>query len=121
RIVVPPGNILGASGDGSPSVAGPIPGLPPGSSSGSPSPAKPASGGGEGASAATRDGASKGAAPGAPAAGGVLPARASVASTPGVIIRPPDGNFDAVVVQSSGLDQFPETKNLLTGRPTYTV
>jgi len=39
----------------------------------------------------------------------------------GVITRPADGNFDAVVVQSSGLDQFPESRNMLSGRPIYTV
>jgi hypothetical protein len=37
------------------------------------------------------------------------------------VIRRPGGNFDAVVVQSSPLDQFPEAKGLLTGRPIYTV
>jgi hypothetical protein len=38
-----------------------------------------------------------------------------------VIVRPRDGRFDAMVVQSSSLDQFPEGKGLLTGRPIYTV
>jgi hypothetical protein len=40
---------------------------------------------------------------------------------PQLIIRPANGRFDAVVVQSSPLDQFPESKELLTGRPIYTV
>ncbi len=40
---------------------------------------------------------------------------------PQVILRPATGRFDAVVVQSSPLDQFPESKELLTGRPIYTV
>ena len=38
-----------------------------------------------------------------------------------VIVRPSNGNFDAVIIQSSSLDQFPETKSLLLGRPIYTV
>jgi hypothetical protein len=40
---------------------------------------------------------------------------------PRLIIRPASGTFDAVVVQSNPLDQFPESKGLLTGRPIYTV
>jgi hypothetical protein len=38
-----------------------------------------------------------------------------------VIVRPADGRFDAMVVQSAPLDQFPEGKTLLTGRPIYSV
>lgn len=38
-----------------------------------------------------------------------------------VILHPPTGSFDAIVVQSSPTDQFPESKDLLTGRPVYTV
>jgi len=38
-----------------------------------------------------------------------------------VILRPVDGKFDAVVVQSSPLDLFPEGRHLLSGRPIYTV
>ena len=38
-----------------------------------------------------------------------------------IIIRPADGNFDTVVVQSSPLDLFPEGRHLLTGRPVYIV
>jgi hypothetical protein len=38
-----------------------------------------------------------------------------------VITRPPNGNFDAVVVQSSPLDIIPSRKDLLSGRPIYTV
>ena len=35
--------------------------------------------------------------------------------------RASNGTFDAVVVQSSSTDPFPESKELLTGRPIYTV
>jgi hypothetical protein len=119
RLVVPPGNIVGASGDGTPLVTGPIPGLPPapGSSSGASTDGR--TGPGRGTSG---DGASKGAGapipspPGAPPANGLMPVGGAR-----VIIRPADGNFDAVVVQTSGLDQFPEGKNLLSGKPIYTV
>jgi hypothetical protein len=38
-----------------------------------------------------------------------------------VITRPANGKFDAVVVQSNPLDQFPESKGLLSGRPIYSV
>ncbi|MBI1899104.1 MAG: hypothetical protein HYZ57_21160, partial [Acidobacteria bacterium] len=37
------------------------------------------------------------------------------------LTRPSTGKFDAVVIQSNVLDQFPESKTLLTGRPVYTV
>ena len=44
-------------------------------------------------------------------------------TTPGspTINRPPTGNFDAVVVQSSPVDQYPESRGLLSGRPIYSV
>jgi len=44
-------------------------------------------------------------------------------NTPGsnVIIHPATGNFDAVVVQSSPTDQYPESRGLLSGRPIYSV
>jgi len=43
-------------------------------------------------------------------------------TVPGQLItRPPTGTFDAVVVQSSPLDQYPESRGLLTGRPIYSV
>jgi len=44
-------------------------------------------------------------------------------ATPGstTINRPPTGNFDAVVVQSSPTDQYPESRGLLSGRPIYSV
>jgi len=37
------------------------------------------------------------------------------------INRPPAGTFDAVVVQSSPVDQYPESRGLLSGRPIYSV
>ena len=44
-------------------------------------------------------------------------------SAPGslTINRPPSGSFDAVVVQSSPVDQYPESRGLLSGRPIYSV
>jgi hypothetical protein len=45
--------------------------------------------------------------------------RATLGST--TINRPPTGNFDAVVVQSSPTDQYPESRGLLSGRPIYSV
>ncbi len=44
-------------------------------------------------------------------------------SAPGsvTINRPPSGTFDAVVVQSSPVDQYPESRGLLSGRPIYSV
>jgi hypothetical protein len=45
------------------------------------------------------------------------------ATTPGspTVNRPPSGRFDAVVVQSSPVDQYPESRGLLSGRPIYSV
>ena len=44
-------------------------------------------------------------------------------ATPGpvVITRPPTGNFDAMVVQTTPINQYPEGRGLLTGRPIYSV
>jgi hypothetical protein len=84
KIVVPPGNIVGRTGD-SASAGGMVAIL--GSGAG------PGSGAG----------------------------RPSVAPASQVIIRPANGKFDAVIIQSSSLDQFPEGKGLLTGKPIYTV
>ncbi len=38
-----------------------------------------------------------------------------------VITRPANGGFDLVVTQTSTLDQFPEGKSFLSGRPIYSV
>ena len=45
----------------------------------------------------------------------------SPASTPAVITRPATGSFDAVVVQTSPLDQYPESRGLLKSKPIYSV
>ncbi len=44
-------------------------------------------------------------------------------SSPGALTinRPPAGGFDAVVVQSSPVDQYPESRGMLSGRPIYSV
>lgn len=84
KLVVPPGNIVGRTGDAG-SAGGMVAIL----------------GGGAGIS------------------GGA--GRPSVAPASQVIIRPSNGKFDAVIIQSSSLDQFPEGKGLLTGKPIYTV
>ena len=44
-------------------------------------------------------------------------------TTPGpvVITRSPTGNFDAMVVQTTPINQYPEGRGLLTGRPIYSV
>ena len=93
KLVIPPGNVLGKSGEekgtGLSAIKGTSP-IPDSRSS-----AKDASTAGAGL------------ANGAPGSR--------------VILRPPNGTFDAMVIQSSPVDQFPEAKDLLTGRPIYTV
>ena len=104
EIVVPPGNILGRTGDGVVAVAGADAGaaarepsrltaegvLPPGSTP--------------------------------PAAGGAKPEPAPEKPLkPNQFRRPADGQFDAVVVQNTPIDQFPEGRGLLSGRPIYSV
>jgi len=44
-------------------------------------------------------------------------------TTPGpmVITRPSTGNFDAMVVQTTPITQYPEGRGMLTGRPIYSV
>jgi len=93
KLVIPPGNVVGKAGE----EAGT--GL---SASRGTSPAPDSKG-------SSRDGTTAGAglASGAPGAR--------------VILRPANGKFDAMVIQSSPTDQFPEAKDLLTGRPVYTV
>lgn len=39
----------------------------------------------------------------------------------GTVVTPKAGNFDMVVIQSSSLDQFPGGKDMLSGRPIYSV
>lgn len=123
RLIVPPGNLLGATGDGvilrtgtangdargkSGDQAGKSAGTTPGSTpSGGVSGRGPAASPRSESSAGISGGASSGSLDGGPIPKG------------GVQHRPSNGTFDAVVVQSS--DQSPESKDLLTGRPIYTV
>ena len=115
NLVVPPGNIVGRTGLGNGN--GPLPAAAGGN------PASERSGAANGGEGAT---------PGAgnanrPGAGNTLPvpnasASGTAGSAPGrVITRPATGSFDVMVTQSSSLDQFPEGKGLLTGRPIYSV
>ncbi len=69
------------------------------------------------------DGAGAGTGTGAGAGAGTGTGTGSGKNTPGssTINRPPTGNFDAVVVQSSPVDQYPESRGLLSGRPIYSV
>jgi len=69
----------------------------------------------DGAGAGTGTGAGTGAGSGTGAGAGK--------TTPGspTINRPPTGSFDAVVVQSSPVDQYPESRGVLSGRPIYSV
>jgi hypothetical protein len=147
RLVVPPGNVLGATGDGMILRAGTADGDPGGAAG-----AKPGDSQGKGqasttsgsaaqgtaiASAATAGGSGggRGGTSSSVSGGGGIPGNAvnGVAiggggvSTSGPIPkggvqrRASNGSFDAVVVQSSSTDPFPESKELLTGRPIYTV
>src|SRR5258706_8633557 len=77
-----------------------------------------------GSGSATGSGANAGRGAGVPGGVTILgggAARPSTSPVSPVIIRPANGNFDAVVVQTATLDQFPESKGLLNGRPIYTV
>jgi len=51
------------------------------------------------------------------------PTPAQAKDVPGsrVILQPANGTFDAMVIQSFPVDQFPEARNLLAGKPVYTV
>lgn len=152
KIVVPPGNVVGRTGDGVVLRSG---GSPPDSagsgsakktepnataaskasdsstspsslvSSNAASTAAPARTPGAGSSAAKSPGAEKTGNPGAAASGAssaAAPPAAAPARTGQVVVnRPPTGTFDAVVIQASPTDQFPESKGLLTGRPIYSV
>ena len=90
----------GANGPGSEAGAGPGSG--------------PAAASGTGTSAGALSASSPG---GANGAGAPSPAKPKTV----VINRPSNGNFDAVIVQSSPLDILPGRKDLLSGRPIYTV
>jgi hypothetical protein len=109
NVVVPAGNIVGKTGSGAGNGA--VPPVAGDSVSGR--------NGGAPVGAAT-----PGANDATPKGNGSTPASGAgtLAGAPGrVIIRPATGSFDVVVTQSSSLDQFPEGKGLLTGRPIYSV
>jgi hypothetical protein len=113
NLVVPAGNIVGKTGFGNGNGA-----LP---SAAGGNPASERSGAAVGGNNTT---------PGAssakpPSPGSALPnasTSGAAGSSPGkVITRAATGSFDVMVTQSSSLDQFPEGKGLLTGRPIYSV
>jgi len=155
KLVVPPGNVLGATGDGVILRAGTADGNPTGATGGkagdpqgragstvasASSPGTTTAGGGRGGSP-TGTSPTSGTTSGAGAAGGPMgsPMGTSGNATSGIAIagagvstsgpipkggvqrRASNGNFDAVVVQSTSSDPFPDSKDLLTGRPIYTV
>ena len=130
KLLVPPGNVLGATGDGVILRAGTADGNSTGTAgrsgdgrSSAPGAAAPLPGvngpgvnGGRGAGPSGTPG----------IATGVSIIGAGTSSNPpipkgGTQRRASNGTFDAVVVQSSSTDPFPESKELLTGRPIYTV
>ncbi len=138
KLVVPPGNVLGATGDGVIVRAGNGEGAATGATGGK-------SGEGQGkdgrdaqgkaagttvASASGRGASSPGSSGGAGnpgnATGGISIAGGGVSTSGpipkgGIQRRASNGTFDAVVVQSTSSDPFPDSKELLTGRPIYTV
>lgn len=123
RIYVPVGNVSNGSGDGD-GVAGSHGTGGFGSGKGGGGTGKGAGAksgtGGNGAGGngvGTNGGRGSGAANGTGAGGnGTGPGSGDV-----VITRPANGSFDLVVTQTSTLDQFPEGKGFLTGRPIYSV
>jgi TonB family protein len=154
KLVVPPGNVLGATGDGVILRAGTVDGDSSGVAgrsgdgrSNGPGAAGAATGVNTGVNSSANGGATGAAGTGSNSAanGGVNGGRGAGSSgTPGnasggvsiigagTNANPPipkggmqrrasNGTFDAVVVQSSSTDPFPESKELLTGRPIYTV
>jgi TonB family protein len=137
KLVVPPGNVLGATGDGVVLRAGTVDGDSSGAA-GKSGDGRSNGPGGTGAAASGssananggRGGSSGNGSPGSntpgSASGGVAIIGAGSSTNPpipkgGMQRRASNGTFDAVVVQSSSTDPFPESKELLTGRPIYTV
>jgi hypothetical protein len=123
-------NALGStSGSSAPGATSGSPaGSPQGTPSGSSttiiaSSALPGSGSGVTGSpgAGAPSGATTGSTTGVSITGGNRPGIAAAAPLPNVIRRPANGNFDAVVVQTTPLNQYPESRTLLTGRPIYSV
>ena len=147
KLVVPPGNVLGATGDGVILRAGTADGDPGGAAEQNPATAQgkgsgstssgsaaqgttiasasssSGSGGGRGGTSSSVSGG--GGTPGNAVSGIAIGGGGVSTSGPipkgGVQRRSSNGTFDAVVVQSSSTDPFPESKELLTGRPIYTV
>ena len=111
-----------SSGAASGSPAGSPQGTPSGSSTTTiASSASPGSGISGSAGPGAPGGAATGSATGVSITGGNRPGIAAAAPLPNVIHRPANGNFDAVVVQTTPLNQYPESRTLLTGRPIYSV
>ena len=124
EIVVPPGNILGRTGDGIVAVVGtpaPVPAV--GVEGARSDPRNDQSAGRPSAEATLPNAARPPAAPTGGAAAGPAAATAPALAPlkPNQMRRPNDGQFDAVVVQNTPIDQFPEGRGLLTGRPIYSV
>lgn len=150
KLTVPPGNVLGATGDGvvlrSGTAEGEASGAASGRSGGQGKDGQGKEAQGKSASTAVASASGPGAASASgPGRGGTASATSSGggAGTPGnatggisiaggaptggpipkggIQRRPSNGSFDAVVVQSTSSDPFPDSKELLTGRPIYTV
>jgi hypothetical protein len=121
NVVVPAGNIVGKTGSGAGNGAVPPVAGDSGSERNGPAAGGNGTAGGAAATGASAAAVGNGAAPKANASMPVSGA-GTLAGAPGrVILRPATGSFDVVVTQSSTLDQFPEGKGLLTGRPIYSV
>ena len=103
-LTVPAGNIVGTTGSGNGK------GAVPSAAGGDSAPGR--SGSAPGGNSATQPGDRSTA---------VSTAGASGSGIGRVITRSATGRFDVVVTQSSSLDQFPEGKGLLSGRPIYSV
>ena len=127
KLVVPPGNVVGATGDGvilrsgtngeSRGTSGDQPGK---SSDTNARAASSGAAGGPGRGAAVSSSSETAGISGSALAGRGVSANGPIPKG-GVQHRPSNGNFDAVVVQSTSSDQSRESKQLLTGRPIYTV
>jgi len=128
-------NALASSSTVGSPTGSPASGAPSGTAAGSPKGASSGSASGSGAAtmaSSSSPGSSSGPAgpgsvgPGTPGGvvivGGGGGARAPRAAPGAVVItRAPTGNFDAMVVQTTPLDQYPESRGLLSGRPIYSV
>ncbi len=104
QLVVPPASVIGRTAEG-------------GASPGKPNATKPGADKDAGGTASISVSGSVGG--GVTVVGGNGPAPRPTG--PNVMERSPTGTFDAIIIQSNPLDQFPESKAFLTGRPIYTV